>query len=211
MQDLTSSTLFRLGFFVELGMVLVAAAVGLVLLDTAFPFPLELSGRDCLWGLLATVPPVLGAVFLTSPLGRRIRSLDDIYVKVRLVLGKPIQGLTFLEVLLLAAAAGIGEEVLFRGVLQNDALLGLYLSSLLFGVLHALTPAYFLLAGIMGLYLGWLLIVTGNLLVPIIVHWLYDAAALWLLRVRFARDYAELEAESSSREEGEDDDEDQSS
>ena len=96
--------------------------------------------------------------------------------------------------LLLAGAAGVGEEALFRGVLQ-PALgpYGLWISSLLFGVLHALTYTYFLLAALLGLYLGWLFERTDNLLVPVIVHALYDAVALWLLRKRFLEDRRALE------------------
>jgi len=69
--------------------------------------------------------------------------------------------------------------------------MGFWATSLAFGLLHALTPAYFVLAALMGAYLGWLQMETGNLLVPIIVHWLYDALAFWLLRRRFAADARE--------------------
>ena len=39
-----------------------------------------------------------------------------------------------------------------------------------------------LLAGVVGLYLGGLYLLTGNLLVPIVVHALYDIVALGYLR-----------------------------
>jgi len=41
---------------------------------------------------------------------------------------------------------------------------------------------YALLAGVVGLYLGGLYLLTGNLLVPIVVHALYDVVALGYLR-----------------------------
>lgn len=91
--------------------------------------------------------------------------------------------------LFVALAAGIGEELLFRGVIQAglEDLIGpataLVVASLLFGLAHALTPAYFVLTCLMGLYLGWLYQATGNLLVPIMVHFLYDWIVLvWYLR-----------------------------
>ena len=60
--------------------------------------------------------------------------------------------------------------------------IALVIASLLFGVAHALTPAYFVLATLIGFYLGGLYIATGNLLVPVLVHFLYDWLALaWLL------------------------------
>mgnify|MGYP006283739743 CR=1 FL=1 len=86
-----------------------------------------------------------------------------------------------------ALAAGIGEELLFRGVIQ-DGLSGaagpgiaLLVASLLFGLAHAITPAYFVLASLMGLYLGGIYLATGNLLVPILVHFLYD----WIVLSRY--------------------------
>lgn len=88
----------------------------------------------------------------------------------------------------IALAAGIGEELLFRGVVQSGLAgiagpgIALVIASLLFGVAHALTPAYFVLATVIGFYLGGLYSATGNLLVPVLVHFLYDWLALaWLL------------------------------
>ena len=84
-------------------------------------------------------------------------------------------------------AAGIGEELLFRGVIQDGIagpagpVAGLLIASLLFGLAHAITPAYFVLASLMGLYLGGIYLATGNLLVPILVHFLYD----WILLSRY--------------------------
>ncbi|MCA1779289.1 MAG: CPBP family intramembrane metalloprotease [Xanthomonadaceae bacterium] len=90
-----------------------------------------------------------------------------------------------------ALMAGVGEELLFRGVIQAgvEELFGpiaaLAIASLLFGLAHALTAAYFVLTCLMGLYLGWLYQVTGNLLVPIAVHFLYDWIVLfWYLFAR---------------------------
>lgn len=83
----------------------------------------------------------------------------------------------------LAIAAGVGEELLFRGVLQAEfiAPLGpwgaLIVASILFGVCHWITPAYALIATIMGAYLGALYMYTGGLTVPILVHALYDFIA----------------------------------
>jgi len=71
---------------------------------------------------------------------------------------------------LVALAAGIGEELLFRGVIQDGLeswygpLPALVLTSLLFGMAHCITRAYFMLACLMGLYLGALYLWTGNLL-----------------------------------------------
>lgn len=98
------------------------------------------------------------------------------------------EGLRWWAIALIALGAGVGEELLFRGVLQ-DGLAGfagptiaLVAASLLFGLVHALTPAYFVLATLMGFYLGGVYLATGNLLVAVLVHFFYDWVALsWLL------------------------------
>ncbi len=96
------------------------------------------------------------------------------------------------ELAVIAALAGLGEEMLFRGVLQatvaqriggpSGVWVGLVLTAMLFGLLHTITPLYALLAGLIGLYLGGIWLASGNLLLPIIAHGLYDFLVLWYLR-----------------------------
>ncbi|WP_176521807.1 CPBP family intramembrane glutamic endopeptidase [Longimonas halophila] len=84
---------------------------------------------------------------------------------------------------LLAIAAGVGEELLFRGVLQAELAMlwepwsALVVASIVFGLCHWITPAYAIIATIMGAYLGGLYWYTGGLLVPVLVHTLYDFVA----------------------------------
>lgn len=85
---------------------------------------------------------------------------------------------------LIAILAGVGEELLFRGVLQplfqrwTTPVVGLLLASLIFGAAHALSQTYFLLATLIGVYFGWLLFHFHDLFAPIIAHSLYDFVAL---------------------------------
>lgn len=94
------------------------------------------------------------------------------------------------EFALISLLAGAGEELLFRGVVQRGlaaswgpwAACGV--AAVLFGVCHALNLGYCLLATAIGAYLGWLERATGNLLVPIIAHAVYDFLALvYLMRI----------------------------
>ncbi len=97
------------------------------------------------------------------------------------------RGRGVLAVIVVSALAGVGEELLFRGVIQSGLSAsfgvwpGLLVASVLFGGMHALSRAYFVLATLMGLYLGTLYQATGNLLLPAIVHGLYDAIAIGYL------------------------------
>ena len=89
------------------------------------------------------------------------------------------------ELLIVAILAGVCEELLFRGALQNGLeqlsgrpWLALAVASLLFGLAHPITPLYAVLAGAIGVYLGWLMSFTGDLLAPIVAHAAYDFVAL---------------------------------
>ena len=85
---------------------------------------------------------------------------------------------------MISIVAGIGEELLFRGVLQVVLIgwlgltFGIILASVVFGLLHAVTPTYAVLATIIGIYFGWFAWASGNLLGPIVAHSVYDFAAL---------------------------------
>jgi uncharacterized protein len=189
--DWSPRFLFTVGFFVELALVLIAAAIGLMVEGTPFPFSLTLDATGMLWGLVGTVPLGALAFALTSPLARQWPPIQRIYEKVTEILGSALLGLGVMDLLLLAAAAGIGEEVLFRGVLQT--VLGIWATSIVFGLLHALTPTYFLLAAGIGVYLGFLMQYTDNLLAPILVHWIYDSIALILIQRRHAMEQRTVE------------------
>lgn len=88
------------------------------------------------------------------------------------------------DLALIALAAGVGEEMLFRGVLQGGLAQwlgtweGLVAASLLFGLVHPITVTYVFVAGLLGAYLGAVWIFSGNLLVVMIAHAVYDFLAL---------------------------------
>jgi membrane protease YdiL (CAAX protease family) len=90
-------------------------------------------------------------------------------------------------IVLVSLMAGIGEEVLFRGVIQAGladrlpAWLAVGIAAVLFGVAHWLTVSYAVFATLIGVYLGILFVVTENLLAPLIAHALYDVIALSVL------------------------------
>ena len=80
----------------------------------------------------------------------------------------------------ISVCAGVAEELLFRGVIQVK--LGIVGGSIIFGLLHFITPAYAIIATIMGLYLGILFQYYDSLLIPIQLHFIYDLGALVYLR-----------------------------
>ena len=142
--------------------------------------------RDVALGFAACLPMlallVLCVVVPWRPIAR-IREFVDKIVR-------PLfRECTLLDLALISLLAGLGEELLFRGLVQ-EGLAGwlgswpaLAAASVLFGLMHPITPAYAILATVAGAYLGWTYLVSGNLLVPIIAHAVYDFTALvYLLR-----------------------------
>jgi hypothetical protein len=88
----------------------------------------------------------------------------------------------FIDICLISIMAGLAEELLFRGVIQ--AKWGIIAASILFGLLHSITPAYILLATVIGFYIGLLYYIFQSLLIPIQLHCIYDFGALLYLRYR---------------------------
>ena len=93
-------------------------------------------------------------------------------------------------IVLLALLAGVGEELLFRGVIQvwlaerAPLWLAVAAASLLFGVGHWLSASYAVLASLIGAYLGILFLLADNLLAPMVAHAAYDVVALFVLARR---------------------------
>ena len=118
------------------------------------------------------------------PFRQLVRVVDELLVPM-------FRGCRLLELAVVSLLAGVGEEMLFRGVIQAEIAdwvgpgagqwVALAVAAVLFGLAHAITLTYALLTGLVGLYLGWLWIETGNLLVPIFVHATYDFIALTYL------------------------------
>ena len=162
--------------------------------------PLEFLPRrpaDAAWGAAcgaaAALPPAallwLSLKCPVGPMARLIRVVDELLVPL-------FRECRLADLAVISALAGLGEEMLFRGVIQRAAAdwidgrwgiwVGLLLAAALFGLAHMITPTYALLAGAIGLYLGWIWIAADyNLLVPITAHATYDFFALvYLVRIR---------------------------
>jgi membrane protease YdiL (CAAX protease family) len=146
------------------------------------------SVRDATWGIAAAIPLIsMFVAMLRWPVGplRRFKKFFD--TEVAPLLEKS----TWWEIAMMSLSAAVGEEMLFRGVLQPalggwlGVPGGLFLASLLFGLLHPVSIVYMVTAAFLGLYLGVVWIVGGNLLMVMVTHAVYDFAALtYLIRIR---------------------------
>jgi membrane protease YdiL (CAAX protease family) len=164
-------------------LVLVALAVGAVVHVAPFA-TLTWNLRDLAAGIAATAPLLLLLAWCLrtrfGPIARLVRTVEE-------RAGPLFAGETAVTIALVAGLAGLGEEALFRGVVQTALLAHLpawaavAMTAAAFGLAHALTVTYAVLAGLVGGYLGWLHVASGNLLVPVLAHALYDFVALRLL------------------------------
>jgi uncharacterized protein len=127
-------------------------------------------------------------------------TLRELRQQVESLIGQLFPSSSLAQFGLVALLAGIGEELLFRGVLQTvlsqwtTPVTGMLLASLLFALAHALSKLYFLLALIIGLCFGWLVLKYNDLVAPMVAHSLYDFVALIYLsrtsRLRLSEDNA---------------------
>jgi hypothetical protein len=182
MPDLTNRRNFLvLGIAFEVG--LAALACGLGWWFGVDPFArLTFESRGLAWGVVGTVPMiVLFALSNRYPVGP-LRKIKEFLLEA---LGPSLVACTWYDLVLLATVAGIGEEVLFRGVLHPVC--GLFWSNVLFGLAHCITPTYAVLAGVIGGYLGGLLEGANNLLAPIVTHALYDFLAFLIVAREFQK------------------------
>lgn len=160
-----------------------AALTGLLALLVKRPVLADFhwDGTDLLRSVALTVPPL--AVFFVL-----LKTSIPAFAEIRRVLDEFIEKFfydwTIPHLAVLSIIAGVGEEMLFRGMIQGglSAFLGpipaLIIAGILFGLVHFVTVPYAIIATLIGFYLGAIWIWSQNLLVPIAVHALYDFVAL---------------------------------
>jgi membrane protease YdiL (CAAX protease family) len=146
------------------------------------------NGWALLWGSLAAVPMFAGLVLVQRLPFRAFERLREALEQLVLPL---FEESSVLELALLSLIAGVGEELLFRGLMQHALTtwiggstglwVGLAVASLAFGCAHAITRTYVVLAAIISVYLGLLFFWTGNVLAPVTAHAVYDFIALLYL------------------------------
>jgi membrane protease YdiL (CAAX protease family) len=142
---------------------------------------LHLSFPAVLLGVLASFPLLAGLWWTLRTRSKPIKRLVQV---VQDQLGPLVASRSPAELALVAALAGLAEEVLFRGVMQGELArrlpgsVALVLTSVAFGLAHFVTLSYAILAALAGLYLGAVYWTQGNLLIPIVAHALYDLVAL---------------------------------
>ena len=145
--------------------------------------PMEFTPTALLWGILLGLG-ITGSSSIVYRLWPAYRVSADIYLEL------VIRPLIWPDLIWLGLLPGLSEELLFRGVmlpafgLDNIALIA---SSLSFGILHLNGKeqwSYVVWATIVGMFLGYSALVTGNLLVPVIAHILTNFLSSFIWKIQ---------------------------
>jgi membrane protease YdiL (CAAX protease family) len=183
-QPRAQTVAFAMLFEVGLGFAgVIVAALGRIDLKSQ----LVVSQGAVIRGLLACLPMLLMLLVLYHV---KWRPLTELRAEVERIVGELFGGSSWWELALVSIAAGVGEEVLFRGALQPLAIHwfsfwpGFILVAILFGLAHSMTKIYFVLAMVIGFYFGWLAARDNNLVTPIVTHAVYDFLALAIIQHR---------------------------
>ncbi len=176
---------FKTSCYFEGSLILVAIVLGWIADIDPFEY-LYFSENALLYGLFGTVPLFL--IFLAMQ-QMRIASVQQVRQILMDTLGPSLHKYNWADLFILAAIAGVSEEILFRGVIQPwmenswGMTAGLIASNILFGLVHAVTPLYAVLATSVGIYLGLFLDYGGerNLMTPIVIHAVYDFLAFLVI------------------------------
>ena len=132
-------------------------------------------------GLLATVPMLAAFWILVNSSWPMLRQLRE---QVEWLITEMFPGGNIAQFATVAVLAGVGEELLFRGSLQTvlghwtTPVIGLIITSVLFGLAHAMSKLYFVFAVVVGAFLGWMTLRYNDLVAPMVAHGLYDFLAL---------------------------------
>jgi membrane protease YdiL (CAAX protease family) len=163
-----------------------ATALALALREGSMPWehpepwlaldPMLALGASSALGVLLALVLVVGTRLTVS----RFSWAQQLHIEL-----KPIaHRMTLPQIMLVAAFSSLGEELLFRGLLQPW--LGLAITSLLFGLCHQVPgPSRWVWAGwacVVGLAFGAIFSLTGSLVGPLAAHAIVNAVNLAYLR-----------------------------
>ncbi len=176
---------FKVACYFEGSLIVVAIVLGWIA-DIDPYANIIFSETAVFYGIIGTIPLF---IFFVALYQIQIDAFQQVKRTLLETLAPSMHRYHWTDLFVLGAIAGITEEILFRGVIQPwmesswGMTSGLIASSIIFGLVHAVTPLYALLATLVGIYLGLAMDYGGerNLLTPIIIHGLYDFLAFLVI------------------------------
>lgn len=178
-------------FVAALGAMLIPAALGIALGMSVDMWPLlKFDIADVAFGVAAVMPLALLLRWFMKTGWRPLAEFRASQLEFLSTIGFRLTGP---RIVTLAIIAGVSEELMFRGVLQEiiDRRFGIAaaiaVTSVIFGLLHARTVLYAFVATMVGAYLSLLFLATGSLIAPIVAHAVYDFIAFEWTRIALDR------------------------
>lgn len=141
-------------------------------------YPSNNAGREILLGLILGISGA-NLIWMLHRYLASIRRMRNMLIQLI-----DFRQMNWLHALLFGLMAGFPEEMFFRGAMQPR--LGILITALIFGILHAMTSFYLLYAFLMGVGLGMLVAWRGDLWAATMTHFSYDAM-LFLLMIWHVR------------------------
>lgn len=172
--------------YIAISAVMVCSLVGFNIVDITY------KGNELLW-IAIGLPAAMSVGWFGLLIFPKTRKayLDSLMI---FLLGK----YSWQKALAVAIVSGVGEEVLFRGFLQER--IGLVAASIAFGLMHfnKNIKLYVVVTTALGLVLGGLTILSGSLLPAITVHVVNNFVGFRYAKWHWAKRLAELDTELSS-------------
>jgi len=149
-------------------------------------FLLMLAAMPCI-NLLVTLNEMITFPEILSGLEHRLKSFEETARRtVELFLKVDAIGGLFFNIFMIAVLPAIGEELIFRGVLQKILIrwtgsvhAGIVVSGLLFSMMHMQFYGFFP-RWILGVMFGYLLVWSGTMWLPIFAHFVNNATIVFL-------------------------------
>ncbi|MCK5471015.1 MAG: CPBP family intramembrane metalloprotease [Cyclobacteriaceae bacterium] len=111
-------------------------------------------------------------------------------------------GYFILAIIVIAVIPGVGEELLFRGFIQNilkrifkNDHIAIWVAAILFSAIHFQFYG-FIPRMLLGALFGYLYVWTGNLLIPIVAHFLNNSISLFALYI-YQKGLIDIDVEST--------------
>lgn len=182
LKDTNIQTLGIIFIGLELGITAIGLTLAHFLLPKSLFLFLRFNSRAWIESLIWSIPPAGLAGLIASNMSAQLNSFKSV---LKLFQSGPLKKFAtqsnLVTIVIFCFAAGIGEEILFRGVFQVR--FGLPIAALLFSVVHAVSLELFTMTFALGLYFGFIFWISGNnLLVPIVAHAACDFVFLLFYR-----------------------------
>ena len=141
--------------------------------------------KDILLDSLIGVAVGIVVVLISQIVTKKSKALQDLGHELGMLIGK----MRLQEIFFLAFFSSVGEEFLFRGIIQGYG--GLIIASVVFGILHTAPGkkgvAWSVFALIMGFVMGLEYMWRKNILTPIWTHFIVNFFNVYLLQRKISK------------------------